>query len=140
MLWGSGVSVTGISPWLVRDLYGKEVAAEVYPGRNIDNCQGADAEFVGQVEEILVRHIQERNYTQIKLVKEEMTEIYDWKTVTATRMAKCLAGLMARHGLKAIWSNMEIKRAFGIESKGYPRILVKEADLPELLRGEREGC
>ena len=136
MFYEAKASVKDISREFILSLYGKELAQEVYPTVAEQGLNESQRRFGECVEAVLLGHIEDDGYTTKRRLLDDVLANYDWASVSARRIGRCLPRLMARHDLLAVYSTKLLKQRFGIDGYGYPRIIIpRESDC----RNERLG-
>jgi hypothetical protein len=124
----SGVRLKGISRPLITDIFGEEKAKEIYPQVNFDKTNEKNDTFYHALEPILLKQITQQHYTTVSQIIEELKINYDWSTVTDRRAKKYLPGLLIKHKLIEAQSNKILKEKYQMESKGYPKIIIKQVE------------
>lgn len=122
VLIGAGASVRGISRELVLDLFGDEVAAEMYPQRSLPRPGVGD--FADRLTAILIAQIESDGYATISSLRLALRDESTWKSVTERRIEKALPGILIRNRLRKMTCNGPLKAALGINARGYPKVIV----------------
>ena len=117
------IRLKAISRTLILDVFGEQVAREVFP-----QCQRLKSnrsnKFLLQLEQALLVQLKDHGYATARGLTAEMRRCYDWPSVTVTRVTRHLPGLLTKHGLIETYANRQMKMRYGINSSGYPRIIV----------------
>ena len=124
------IRLKGISRKLILDVFGEQVANRVYPQcRDLPHATGEDI-FTLQVLDAMFNGIKSKDYTTVKEIHDQLLQNYDWTQVTERRIYRILPGLLSVHGLKEVFANSELKAKYGIQSDGYPKIIIRTVENP----------
>jgi hypothetical protein len=118
----AGASVRGVSRELILDLFGEDVAQEVYPQRAPARV-GAGG-FAVRLEAVLAAHIESKGYSTVAALRAAMRAESEWRSVTERRIEKALPGILARHGLRKVTCDGPLKASLRIDAPGYPKVIV----------------
>ena len=85
----------------------------------------ADRELAGDIEEALARLLDSRGYATVKTVRQVLVGGYDRPSVGRARVSRCLPAVLEAHGLVSVHCTRRLKDRLGIESTGYPKIIMR---------------
>ena len=122
------ISLRAISRELIYRIFGQETAQRLYPQVVSEGLTEGSKEFERQMEEVILDKMKVGEWTTKGKIIEKMQESYDWRSITDKRVRKCLPSLLEKHGLMEIITNKELKHKYGVNSSGYPRIIIHKAD------------
>ncbi|AQT68243.1 DNA primase domain-containing protein [Anaerohalosphaera lusitana] len=125
----NGVKMNSISRDMIWQVLGPEKAAQIYPQVHKQGISSAGNKFMGKVESCLLQQLHTRGYARVPEIISEITQEYDWKSVTDRRVKKYIPGLLTKHGLAEVTCTKALKEQFRIISRGYPKIVIKKSVL-----------
>lgn len=133
-----GYRIAGISYDMFYRAEGFDVAASLYPqykkkknsfGEIIDRTttQASDERSM-KIADVILECIQKRGYCTEREVVYILGNHYKYE-VTEIQIKRCLNEIMDLYSLKKIKANKALKEKYGIQSDGYPNILIKDIEL-----------
>jgi hypothetical protein len=122
-LIAAGASVRGVSRELVTDLFGADLARDVYPQQRQDTAGTGD--FAARLAAHLITAMETTGYATVAVLRQMMRDDSRWKSVTERRIEKSLPGILARNGLRKRTCDGLLKAALGISVPGYPKVIVR---------------
>lgn len=124
----SGMKLNSITKNSIRDIFGEIVAKRIYP--QVEHIRPTDsgAVFKCSVQEVMLEEIDKKGYTTASEIKEGLMGAKTWKSVHDRRVKEHLPGLLIKHRLVEVTSNKKLKEQYNIESKGYPKIIVRQIE------------
>lgn len=125
ILYDKGIRMNAISRDVIYDIFGKEKTQEIYPQIHTKETSKNGNHFKNKVETILVADMENKGYSSVGHILDEIRKEYNWKSVTDRRVKKYIPGLLVKHNVVEVVTNKNLKGQYGIASKGYPRIIVK---------------
>ena len=76
----------------------------------------------------MLEEIGNNGYTTTYEIKERLMGATTWKSVNDRRVKEHLPGLLVKHNMVEINANKKLKEQYGIDSKGYPKIIIKQVE------------
>lgn len=127
ILQDNNFTMKGISrEWVIRT-FGEEVANKIYPQYKRENAKGttkASDERTNKIAQVIMQEIEKNGYVTEKQVIEQLKHKYG-KALTQTQLKRSLQEILNNYNLKRIRCNKQLKQKYGITSKGYPFLIVK---------------
>ncbi len=120
------VRMNAISRDTILEIFGTEKAKEVYPQINSEKISKSGEKLKKQIEQIILNQIEENGYTTVNKISEEPLKEIGFKSVTDRRVKKLVPGLLIKNGLKELTCNKKLKEKYKIDSRGYPKIIIKK--------------
>lgn len=121
----AGASVRGISSSMIRDLYGPQVAQEVYPQLKHIQPSSAETALREKIVQALEVFIADQGYCRIQDIRHALMNTKEWRSVTDRRIDRLLPGIFRELGLRKVICNKELKDRLRIQAVGYPAIILK---------------
>jgi len=121
-----GVKMNSISRDMILLVFGKKKAEEVYPLVDYGGLSLSGKDMMADVESEMLSAIEGKGYARESELVERLHRFDKWRSVTDRRVRKYIPGLMIKHGLMQVTANKELKTEFHIESKGYPKIIIRQ--------------
>ena len=81
-----------------------------------------------KIAEVILDCIQKNRYCTEREVVYILGGQYNYE-VTELQIKRCLNEIMDLYGLKKVKANKALKEKYGIQSDGYPNILIKDSEL-----------
>lgn len=122
----AGVKMNSISRDMVLLVFGREKAREVYPQVDSEELSPSGQDFIGWVESALMTAINAKGYAREAEIVERLHTFGKWQSLTDRRVKKYLPALMMQNDLVQVSANKEHKAKFRIDSKGYPKIIIRK--------------
>ena len=85
----------------------------------------ADGALAGDIEEAVARLLDNRGYATVKTVRQVLASGYDRPNIGVSRVSRCLPSVLQAHGLVSVYCTKQLKDRLGIESTGYPKIILR---------------
>ncbi|WP_136479293.1 CHC2 zinc finger domain-containing protein [Acetivibrio thermocellus] len=130
ILQDNNFTMKGISrEWVIRT-FGEEVANKIYPQCKKENAKGttkASDERTIQIAKIIMQEIDKKGYCTEQQVIEQLKHKYG-KTLTQIQLKRSLQQILESYNLKRVRANKELKEQYGIASKGYPFLILRETE------------
>lgn len=127
ILQDNNFTMKGISrEWVIRT-FGEEVANKIYPQCKKENAKGttkASDERTIQIAKIIMQEIDKKGYCTEKQVIEQLKHKYG-KTLTQIQLKRSLQQILENYNLKRVRANKKLKEQYGITTKGYPFLILK---------------
>ena len=135
-----GIKMNSITKNSVREVFGEHMAKKLYP--QVDDITPTDssAQFLTDIETVLIEEISSKGYTTTAIVKDRLNGKATWKSVHDRRVKEHLPGLFEKHGLIQITATKKLKELFHIATKGYPKIIILAQDYNNISNKSAESC
>jgi hypothetical protein len=119
------MTMTGFSrEMLIRSLNQNE-ANKVYVQQKDEKLSEASQKFADKAIKIILQLIQAQGYcTEEQIIRQ----IRGKKEEKKIKLKRCLQEILESYNLKRVKANKELKQKFGIASKGYPFLILKETE------------
>jgi hypothetical protein len=119
------MTMTGFSrEMLIRSLNQNE-ASKVYVQQQNEKLSKASQQFAEKAIKIILQLIQAQGYcTEEQIIRQ----IRGKKEEKKIKLKRCLQEILESYNLKRVKANKELKQKFGIASKGYPFLILKETE------------
>jgi len=127
----ANITMNSISRDVVMDIFGLEKAKEIYPQVKADEITESGKKFRSKVESLLLEDIQVQGYSRVVDIVGQMQKTHDWTKIADRRVKKYIPGLLRKYNLKNITANKEMKNKYGIQSAGYPKIIIRILEVAE---------
>jgi len=119
------VRLKGLSRGLVLDVFGPAAADRVYPLCRNQPCMESNTKLAYRVLDAVWENINQNGYTTLTRITERVHQIDEYFSVTVERISRLLPGMLNRGGLKEIRATKRLKEQYHINSRGYPRIIIR---------------
>ena len=125
------VRMRGMSRGLIQDVFGAEVADRVYPQCRNKPCYESNTGLAYKVLDAIWEDITHDGYTTLQKIFEHVHQSDQFISVTLERISRLLPGMLSRSKLKEVSATKVLKEKYKIDSRGYPRIIIRESELVE---------
>ncbi len=116
------MTMTGFSRELLIRSLSENEANKVYVQQKDEKLSEASQKFAEKATKIIFQLIQAQGYcTEEQIIRQ----IRGKKEEKKIKLKRCLQGILEEHNLKRVKANKQLKQKFGIASKGYPFLIVK---------------
>lgn len=127
LLKNNNFTMCGISrEWVLRT-FGKDIANKIYPQYKEENEKGtskASDERTNQIINVIMNKININGYVTEQEVIEELKNKYG-KVLTQIQLKRSLQEILNNYNLKRIRANKKLKEQYGVTTKGYPFLIIK---------------
>lgn len=123
----SGIKMNSISRDMILLVFGEKKSREVYP--QVDSCELSPSgkDLMKEIEKELLHDIGKKGYTKESELVKQLHRFDKWESLTSRRVRKYIPALMIKHDLVQVSANKQLKTDLNIDSRGYPRILIKKS-------------
>ena len=107
--------------------FGKDIANKIYPQYKEENEKGtskASDERTIQIAKIIMQEIDKKGYCTEQQVIEQLKHKYG-KTLTQIQLKRSLQEILESYDLKRVKANKKLKEQYGVTTKGYPFLIIK---------------
>jgi len=129
----AGVRMNAISRDLILEVFGKEKALEVYPQSDEEQISEQGQKFRQEVGAILHRLLEDKGYTTVTELVEQVHHNRTWISVTDRMVKKYLPGLLREYDLIETITTKILKEKLKITRKGYPKVILKNQKQIEII-------
>jgi hypothetical protein len=133
-----GMKLNSITKNSIRDIFGEEMAKNVYPQVEDITPSDSGCQLLENIEIVIDEEIRTKGYTTTSVIKNRLKKATTWKSVHDRRVKEHMPGLLEKHNLIEITANKKIKNELCIESKGYPKIVILKKDYEVLINKPKE--
>ena len=119
------MTMTGFSRELLIRSLSENEANKVYVQQKDEKLSEASQRFAKKATKIIFQLIQAQGYcTEEQIIRQ----IRGKKEEKKIKLKRCLQEILESYNLKRVKANKELKEKFGIASKGYPFLILKETE------------
>jgi hypothetical protein len=119
------MTMTGFSRELLIRSLSENEANKVYVQQKDEKLSEASQKFADKARKIILDLIQQQGYcTEEQIIRQ----IRGKKEEKKIKLKRCLQEILESYNLKRVKANKELKEKFGIASKGYPFLILKETE------------
>jgi len=116
------MTMTGFSRELLIRSLSEDEANKVYVQQKDEKLSKASQQFAEKAIKIILQLIQAQGYcTEEQIIRQ----IRGKKEEKKIKLKRCLQEILESYNLKRVKANKELKEKYGITSKGYPYLIVK---------------
>lgn len=119
------MTMTGFSRELLIRSLSENEANKVYVQQKDEKLSEASQKFAEKATKIIFQLIQAQGYcTEEQIIRQ----IRGKKEEKKIKLKRCLQEILESYNLKRVKANKELKEKFGVASKGYPFLIIKETE------------
>ena len=119
------MTMTGFSRELIFRSLSEDESNKVYVQQQNEELSKASEQFAAKATKIILDLIESQGYcTEEQIIRQ----IRGKKEEKKVKLKRCLQEILESYNLTRIKANKELKEKFGIASKGYPFLIIKETE------------
>ena len=117
------MTMTGFSKELLVRSISEEEANKVYVQQKDEKLSKTSQQFADKAAKIILSLIQQQGYC---MEEQILKQIRGKKEEKKTKLKRCLQEILEIYGLTRVKANKELKEKYGIITKGYPFLILKQ--------------